>query len=206
MVSRNTLRLVLFTGALLVLTTAFFGYQLATGYEQQLKQAEHDTARLVKAIDEHTAMAFDAVDGLLLSVKDQVEALGPELRSGDAIADLLRRETKRLPQINALAIYDSRGERLAASTGAVADLDLLRVNSRAGSLDSDLDIEVTAHPTSGRRFISVSRRIETADGPHAGLVVAWIDAPFFAAFYGALNIGDAGVVSRCLAGLGAFGH
>jgi signal transduction histidine kinase len=193
-VSRNTLRFVLFAGALLVLTTAFFGYQLAKGYDQQLKQAEHDTERLVKAIDEHTAMAFDAVDGLLLSVKDQVEALGTELKGGDAMDDLLRRETTRLPQVNALAIYDRSGEKLAASTGAVADLDLLRVNSRAGNPDSDLDIEVAVHPKSGRGFISVSRRLEKADG-QAGLVVAWIDAPFFEAFYGALNIGGSGVVA-----------
>jgi signal transduction histidine kinase len=176
-VSRNTLRFVLFAGALLVLTTALFAYQLATGYYQQLKQAAHDAERLVKAIDEHTAMAFDAVDGLLLSVKDQVGALGTELKGGDAMDDLLRRETTRLPQVNALAIYDRSGDRLAASTGAVADLDLLRVNSRAGNPDSDLDIEVAAHPQScmnmlkeraAKARVSLTRSVD----PEIGAILA----------------------------------
>ena len=112
--------------------------------------------------------------------------------TGIAVHDELRRQVQGLPQIEALELFDARGELLNSSRVwpvpelSHADRDhyftLRSVPGRRAHLG-----EPNIDPITGQRTIPMGRRVNNLDGVFAGFVVASLHASFLEALHEAAN-------------------
>lgn len=176
------------TVAVIWLTTVLFIAVLAAaaGYSRFRTDArlrEH-VATIAGLTADRAALSFDVVDGLLMSVVDNINpgdldfpGAGDESRRM-ALREMLAHHQSRSTGVVSLTLASAAGYRLASSGGAAPErrierLDFYRAlasGQRGSPMIWTVDAASGAQP-----LIQMARRIEYPDGRLAGAVVAEID-------------------------------
>ena len=165
-----------------------------------LRDAHANALRLVHVLNEQTERTVQAADLILTGLAETLKAT-PELSKHDpAFRDKMRALVQSSPFIRGLYVTGPDGF-LTHATG--------HPNSpRASAVDRDYFMAHAARadlglfvgkPLKSRRvgtwFIGLSRRLSSADGSFAGVVVAAVEPRYFERFYGDLGLGGNGSIA-----------
>ena len=180
-------------------------YDLWRSHERQLKNAERDTANLVRLLDEQTARTFQAVDLSMRAAADAIARLPQDLPDRDrAIHDMLAGFMPQLPFVRSLSIVDRDGVmRHLSNQFPAAPLDNTArdyfKDLSAAPRDSLYIGKPVLSRISGRWFISAALRLNDSAGDFAGVILAAMEPDYFQAFYKSLDVGEEGRVAMYLA-------
>lgn len=186
-----------------VLTAVFLGAEHRDG----LEAAGREAVFRVRLLEEHARRTLDSADVVVRQVLDPVvEAGGPAaLARWDGLHLARERERLRsliagLPQIGSAWVIDAEGRVVLGTTtvepGArmpdVADRDYFQAH-RTGERGLYVGPAVRSRIT-GQLMLTISRRVETADGRFAGVVGASLPVSYFTDFYRGLGQGDGDLI------------
>ncbi len=166
----------------------------------KLREAETSTGNMAKALAQHAEDTISGIDNVLVGLVEMREQnVGPDTRLGrlntymqDLVADL--------PVLNSLSIYDDQGKSVVDSWGT--DSRKINVNDRAyfifhrDHVDRGPYIGTPVRSRyTGEWIITVSRRVEHANGSFAGVALAAISIQNFRSFYESFEIGELGSIA-----------
>lgn len=193
------------------------GAQILKARTVQLRETETITANLSRSLAQHARDTVKAADTVLVAlVERQVQNPRQQLHAADTIDvtrqnAMLAAQVRELPQLRALLVYDdagvcvshSRGATAARQAGAVAELLAFHRHHRepgphlsqnlAQDFARDLaQIHRLTPDASGS--MTLSRRLNRADGSFAGIAMAAIDLSYFQKFYTTFDLGQTGSI------------
>ena len=206
--SRTSRRLILIGAALalaIVLGTALLGWILRRDAQAN---AEREISGLSILIAEQTARTVQSVDLQVRELRDRIARDGPNdapaFRVRLATQDLhreLKMRTVNLPQLNGIIIVDSSGQLLNFNRAwPIPALDLS---------DRDYYQHFLAHPDDDGMYVSrpvrnridghwtlyLARRVATADGRLAGLVMGAIELRYFSDLYASIGLAPGSLIT-----------
>ncbi len=167
---------------------------------ETLKAAEVDVANIAQSLVQHANDSFELADSLLIGLVHRLEAEG----TGPAALVRLRNDINlrrgTMGRVRGLFVYGETGRWLA--TSEAVDFSQLNNSDRdyfkqhRASPDKGLLIGKPIKSRSGGQWIiTASRRFDHPDGSFAGVVLASIDASYFADFYKSFDLGPTGVIN-----------
>ncbi len=176
--------------ALILLSLAIaVGVQLTRQRTDDLEQAKRSAESLARVLDEHAARTFSSADLFLQYFADTLSDddlhSSSELRS---TSQHMGRLIDDLPQLRGFVITDENGDVMAESTADpphrlnLSDRRYFKIHAERPDAGMFID-EPTQSRFSGAWIISLSRRIERADGSFAGVVAVGVDPEYFANLY-----------------------
>ncbi|MFZ6845269.1 sensor domain-containing diguanylate cyclase [Undibacterium sp. RuTC16W] len=175
------------------------GWRSWAAREKQLMEMEISTSNMARAIAQHADDTIKAADTALIGLVERIQTDGVNSAALDRLHTLLVRRVTELPQLNGLFVYDEQGRWLVNSQPSIP--------ANANNSDRDYFIYHRTHQddsayigppirsrSTGVWIITVSRRVNHADGSFAGVVLATINIDYFNKFYDSFNIGKAGAI------------
>ena len=169
----------------------------------QLSESEVTSDNMSRSLARHADDTFKAADTSLLGLSERVLVDGTSPAALERLHRLLMLRVKELPQLQGLAIFDKDGLRIVNSLpnkdeyGSSADREYFlfhRTNSNPGP---HIGTPFQAR-SSGDWVIPLSRRLDSADGQFAGVVLATIHVKYFVNFYQTFDIGQHGAIALIL--------
>ncbi|HKX06677.1 MAG TPA: ATP-binding protein [Stellaceae bacterium] len=206
--AHNPRRILALVGALLItaiVSTAWV--TIWTSRQSDLDSAGRELRRLSLVLAGQTSRSMLSIDLILRGLAERFAASGvatPEdvdhrLGSGE-IRDLLRDRIRDAPQIDAIAVQDSKGMLVTNSRqGPLPQLDLGDRDYFSALRDQpSLGVFIGAPTTTrvtGRSVIFLARRLNGPGGEFLGVVVAAIETRYLSEFYSAVSPGAQGAIS-----------
>ncbi len=181
------------------------GAQILKARTAQLRETEVITANLSRSLAQHAQDTIKAADTVLVGL---AERQAQNLHLSGHVADppgmaqqnaALAAQVRELPQLRALMIYDRQATCVLHSQGSAAARqagkadELLRLHREQRGRDPRLGL-VRRIGANGPAELTLSRRLEHADGSFAGVAIATIDLPYFEKFYETFDLGRAGSI------------
>ncbi|RXR05225.1 GGDEF domain-containing protein [Pseudoxanthomonas composti] len=173
-------------------------WRLADSHRQAEAGAEQDMSNLAKSVSRQAADSLLLADGVLTGVVDRLETFG--VQPVGELNAFLAEEVERSSRIRGLFVYGADGRWLASSLRTMPagqnnqDRLYFRHHQRFDDGRSYLGPPIQSR-SDGRWIITLSRRYEDADGRFAGVVLASIEAQYFADFYADFDLGHQGVIA-----------
>ena len=172
-------------------------------YSEEIEQAETETANLAGSLIQHAEDTFNIADGTLAIV---VQQLGDEgitasaLRHSQAIMDASLENARHF---RGFFLYGPDGKFLTGSHHSGKPVPDVSARPYFTMHRDDPNLgAVIGHPFRGQAtgdwLIPLSRRITGPDGSFLGIVLAAIDATYFASFYQRFDVGRRGSISLLL--------
>ena len=174
-----------------VWTAAFQAVQISR--ERELQAAHKEAENYANALEEQIDRTLQSVDSVLLTVIRQL---------GRMDVPAMVRELGRLHEIHkdiiaVISVIDVRGDLIANSPSAPVISLADRPHFRA-HVERDSGKPFLGEPLLGRVSqkwsMHVSRRVNTAAGSFAGVVVASIDLDYLKRFYQSVSLGKDGII------------
>ncbi len=166
-------------------------------YSEQLRDADITISNMARALAQHGDDTLKAVDLVLASVVETVEAEGVTAQNKARLHKLLQARVKDLPQLAGLYMLDAAGNVIVDSQEPQFESNFsARVyfqHHRQFPERTPFIGPLVQNP-SGAWRLSVSRRIDRADGSFDGVIVAGIDIAYFRNFYDSFDIGNDGLI------------
>ncbi|MFZ6735005.1 sensor domain-containing diguanylate cyclase [Undibacterium sp. Ji42W] len=175
------------------------GWRSWTARKNQLQEAEVSTANMARAIAQHADDTIKAADTALLGIVERIQADGTSAPALERLHKLLVRRTSQLAQLKGLFVYDENGRWLVNSLPAMpenvnnADRDYFIYHRTHQEDKPYIGLPIQSR-SSGAWVMTVSRRINHADGSFAGVALASIDIDYFNKFYDSFNLGKNGAI------------
>jgi signal transduction histidine kinase len=151
-------------------------------------------SNLAQVLEEQTGRTFQAADLTLVGVIDALRLSAPLRQHDPQFEEALRRHTAALPYVRALFVTDGDGFLTQDSNHprtprlTVADRDYFIAHATNSGPELYISPPLLSKLT-GTWFVSMSRRIENADGSFGGVAVASIEPTYFQEFYKTLELG-----------------
>lgn len=165
-----------------------------------LKAAEVDVANLAQSLVQHAEDSFEMADSLVIGLVHRLEAEGTGPVALARVQSDINFRKGAMGRVRGLFVYDDKGRWLA--TSETVDLNAFNNSDREyfryhrDSTDPGLLIGNPVKSRSGGQWIiPASRRFNNPDGSFAGVVLATIDASYFADFYKRFDLGSSGVIT-----------
>lgn len=168
--------------------------------QYHLRGSEVEMSNLAQTLASQARASIKQADTLLFAVVDRLENDGMEPAKIPRLQRLLQAQRGELAQIHGLFIFDEEGRWVANSNNAV--------RANANNSDREYFIYHRDHPergphigpsirsrSTGEWVMTVSRRINHADGRFSGVVVASIYLNHFLDLYNSIDMGNNGVVN-----------
>jgi diguanylate cyclase (GGDEF)-like protein len=174
------------------------GWQALKARTERLRDTETTIANMAHALAQHGDDTLKAADIILSGIIDRLEDEGgitdtmkPRLR------DLLKSRVNELPQLAALLIIDANGNIVVSSNNAlsssiVRDRDYFQYHRDHANRGPYIG-PLIKNPAGAWR-LTVSRRMNKADGSFGGVMLATIDIDYFRNFYNTFDIGNNGLI------------
>ncbi|MFO1082281.1 MAG: diguanylate cyclase [Reyranellaceae bacterium] len=165
-----------------------------------LTGAEVDVSNLSRSLGQHAEDTFELADSIVLGFVHRLETEGTGPQALDRLQSVIELRKASLGRIRGLFVYDAEGRWLATSE----DVDLNAYNNsdrayfqkhQTSPDKGPLIGEPVRSRSGGQWIITVSRRFDQPDGTFAGVVLATIDAAYFADFYRQFDVGPRGAVA-----------
>ncbi|MGZ9713363.1 sensor domain-containing diguanylate cyclase [Glaciimonas sp. GNP009] len=179
------------------------GWRSWTARKVQLHEMDIATSNMARAIAQHADDTIKEVDTALVGLVERVQTDGISPIALNRLHTLLALRVTELPQLNGIYVYDENGRWLTYSLPAVvsnvnnADRDYFiyhRTHSNSGPY---VGIPLRSRST-GAWILTLSRRINHADGSFAGVALATISIDYFNKFYESFDIGRHGAITLAL--------
>ncbi|MGS0743336.1 sensor domain-containing diguanylate cyclase [Glaciimonas sp. GG7] len=176
------------------------GWQSWTARKTQLHEMAIATSNMARSIAQHADDTIKEGDTVLISLVERVQIDGTSPAALNRIHDLLVHQVAELPQLNGLFVYDESGRWLVNSEPSMqpgannADRDYFIYHRTHRDLTPYIGAPIRSR-SNGAWIITLSRRINHADGSFAGVVLATIKVAYFNNFYQTINIGRKGVIN-----------
>lgn len=168
--------------------------------QYHLHDKEVAMSNLAQTLASQAQATIRQADTLLLTLVDRVEDEGFDPARLPHLERLLAAQRNELSQLHGLFVYDEAGRWVANSNGAVLP--------DANNADREYFIYHRDHPdrgphlgpsiksrSSGEWIMTVSRRINHADGRFAGVALATIYLSHFLGLYDSIDMGSNGVIN-----------
>lgn len=165
-----------------------------------LQNAEVDMANLARSLTQHAEDTIELADATLIGLTGRLETSGTDGATIAGIQRFLNLRKPTLGRIRGLFVYDETG-RWLATTEDIGFSDLNNSDRAYFQHHRDVDDRrvLLGRPVKSRAggqwIITISRRFNHPDGRFAGVVLASIDAAYFADFYRRFEIGPHGAVT-----------
>ena len=167
---------------------------------QALKSAEIDGANIATSLVQHADDSFELADSLLIGLVHRLESEGTGPGALVRLRNDINLRRGTMGRVRGLFVYDETGRWLATSE----TVDFSRFNNsdreyfkqHESSPSKALLIGKPVKSRAGGQWIiTASRRFDHPDGSFAGVVLASIDASYFADFYKRFDLGSTGVIN-----------
>ncbi len=165
-----------------------------------LEDAERATANLAKSLAQHAEGTFDVIDTALIGLVERLEAREAPGTALASVETVIRTWAANVPRLRTLTVLDAGGRILATSSmrGRIgedrSDRDYFKhhrdVRNRAAHLGQPRQAR-----SDGTWVVTLSRRIEHADGTLAGIVSAGVELGAIADFYAQFALGKTGSIA-----------
>lgn len=165
-----------------------------------LKSAEIDVANIAQSLVQHADDSFELADSLVIGLVHRLEADGIGPTAVQRLRDDMDLRKGTMGRVRALFVYDAAGRWLATTESVNPALfnnsDREYFKQHRASPDKGLLIGSPIRSRAGGQWvITASRRFDHPDGSFAGVVLATIDASYFANFYRRFDLGSTGTVT-----------
>lgn len=178
-------------------------WQSWTARNQALRVSETTTSNLARSLAQHADDTVQESDTVLLGLIERIQVDGTEPAELARLRNLMQGWTRSLDQLQGLFVYDREG-RWVVSSNLVdppnannADRDYFQYH--LNNPEADLHIgPVIRSRSSASLVIPVSRRLSSADGKFAGVVLATLKVDYFNRFYEGFDLDERGVIALLL--------
>ena len=166
----------------------------------ELKQGEVAVENLARSMAQQANDTLQQSDAVLIGLVDRVESNGVDAASLDRIHALLIRYANAMPQFQRLTVTDESGQWLTTSlptrSNAISVKDRSYFKHHRDTADANAFIGPVIRSRSSNQWIlTLSRRIDHADGRFAGVALASIDLAHFDRFFGQFDVGPHGALA-----------
>jgi len=171
--------------------------QVWNARDQDMREAQRDTANLLEAVGSQVQDTFDVAAAILIGVANRVETGADDPKALASLDRLLVEEVANArPHLRSLAVIDAAGLLIADS--APFDPGQRRYEDRAyfqyhqDHQGTDFHIGPPIQSRSDHIWIiTLSRRVERPDGSLIAIVTATIETGYFQSYYDTFDIGGA---------------
>lgn len=194
--SNRILLLIVFVGFSLL---AFANVQRWLAQAQDIALAEQSTQNLARALAQHVEGSFAQTDLILSGAVLLVEKLATSSNMLSKLEQLFILRTQESSMLQNLIFIDERGQRRLAirtaknQTTDNSDRDYFKWHRDHADRQSFIGKPIKTR-SADIWVLTVSRRINKADGSFGGVLLASIDLNFFKQFYAQFNIGERGLI------------
>jgi diguanylate cyclase (GGDEF)-like protein len=179
---------------------AIDGLRTFNARKLQLHEGEIANENLARSMAQQASDTLQQADAVLIGLVDRVESDGARPDGIERIHALLVQYAAAMPQFQRLAVIDENGrwsttslsERSAALD--VSDREYFKFHQHDPARTSHLGPVIRAR-SNNQRVLTLSRRIDHADGRFAGIAVASIDLAHFDRFFAQFDIGPNGALT-----------
>lgn len=175
-------------------------WEIWSSRQYHLRDKEVAMSNLAQTLASQAQATIKQADTLLFTLVERLEYERLEPDQLIHLERLLSAQRSELPQLHGLFVYDEFGRWVANSNGAVMP--------DANNADREYFIFHRDHPdrgphigpsiksrSSGEWIMTVSRRINHADGSFAGVALATIYLNYFLSLYDSIDMGRNGVIN-----------
>ncbi|MDC8756800.1 sensor domain-containing diguanylate cyclase [Janthinobacterium fluminis] len=165
----------------------------------QLHETTIATANLAQAVAQHAYDTVKETDTILVGLVERMETDGRKPSQLERIHRLLIKRVGELPQLHGLFVYDRDGGWLVNSQPTMAkgqnnaDREYFAYHRSHAERGPHIGPPIRSKST-GDWIVTVSRRIDAADGSFAGVVLATIKMDYFRSFFERFMIGRSGAI------------
>ncbi|MCC7696629.1 GGDEF domain-containing protein [Janthinobacterium sp. EB271-G4-7A] len=164
--------------------------------EVRLRESSAATENMARALATQAYMELEVADVMLEDIVEHIRNEGNNDATGERLQSHLQQLSRNIVEIAGVFIFDSQGDWLATSSGAMqdgnnADRDYFTYHKTHAQLSSRISAPVRSK-SSGQWILPVSRRVELADGSFAGVVLVTLGLASFERIYDSLNLGNTG--------------
>ncbi len=170
-------------------------------FEDEVSDAQRETANLALVLEKHAQRTFGVVDMALRAVVHTFEH-APEVTFAASPSELsmfLGRHAAGQEELLNLFVVDARGIGLGGSPGTVSSIDVSDREYFKKARDDRSGRLFISEPLQSRAglgwIVVASRRIQDTHGEFAGLAAASIPIDYFLSFYSTLAIGVDGAIT-----------
>jgi PAS domain S-box-containing protein len=184
------------------------GWVIARSRAVELDHAQTETLNMARSIAQHADDTVLSSGAILNGMVERLETEGTGAAALDRLHRHLVSQLTQAPSLAGLFVYGEAGEWLASSLPSTpgdlnnADREYFQFHRDHGSLGLHIGLPVVSKSTQAW-IIPISRRFNHADGSFAGVVLATLSVSSFQQYFGALDIGNTGVI-RLLSRSGAM--
>uniref|UniRef100_UPI000D463735 sensor domain-containing diguanylate cyclase n=1 Tax=unclassified Variovorax TaxID=663243 RepID=UPI000D463735 len=191
--------------AVVVAVSAATAWQVGSARTRTLAEIDTNNLNLAKALNTYAEGIFAQSAILLLGVSERLEAEGAGPHNLRRVQLLVSRQEQLLNQLDGLGILDAQGEWVMQSradllAGAGGAQRAYFAHHRANPSHDIFIGSPMRSPSTGAWLITVSRRMDDAEGRFAGVVVAALGIKNFLRPFGAIDIGASGAISLATTG------
>ena len=165
----------------------------------KLHEAEIATVNMAKALAQHAEDTIGGIDNILVGVIETLEHYPSNTEQLDRLAIFMRQRVADLPLLHGLLVFDEHGKPVVTSREKQGEA--VDVSDREYFIFHRDHIDSTPHlgqPIRNRHtnewVLTISRRLEHADGSFAGVALAGIHMQYFVSFYESFDIGKTGAI------------
>jgi signal transduction histidine kinase len=190
--SRLHRQLLLLGAGLVLLIVAADVHEAWQDYRSSLERSRQAVELLSHAFGDQTARMVEDLDFALADFADWARHTDITAGERDGITRELRAHVTRLPYVHSATVVDAMGRRIAATDDNAQDLGAGAPPSFAILQNDPSDTVRIGRPFTSRRdgyrTFALSRRLVSADGQFAGIVLARVSFDYLAHFYEAVNV------------------
>ena len=179
------------------------GWRSWTARTTQLHEMGVATSNMAQSVAQHADDTIKAADTALLGLVERVEIDGTSPAALNRLHDLLVKRVAELPQLDGLFVYDETGRWLVNARPTMlsnvnnADRDYFLYHRSHADTQPYIGLPIQSR-SNGSWIITISRRINHADGSFGGVALATISVAYFNNFYQHFNIGREGAIILAL--------
>jgi diguanylate cyclase (GGDEF)-like protein len=192
-------RAVVFVVVVVVSLFAVVAWNSLRARSVEMRKTRFEAASMARALSQHAEYTIKAVDVAVAGLVERAEADGTSIEALKRSHRLLATQAAQLPQLTGLFILDQDGNPIASSQSLLprsmntADREYFMHHRNNPEREAYIGPPVQTRGTA-TWAITVSRRIQRADGSFAGVAVASIKLDHFSKFYDSFDIGAAGSI------------
>lgn len=195
-----TWRAALYVVAICAAIVVLEGWREWIAYDAALQRAELETRNLARSMRQHAEDTYEIADQAVSLVVFQIETTGTGAETIERTEAFMLRTMESAQRLRGIYVYDADGNWMVTTaenmppgdnqSGYVYFRNHMTSTSEAVAFGAPIraagdDATIT----------TVSRRFDNPDGSFGGVVVAAIDARYFAETYDSIDVGPQGTIS-----------
>ncbi|NIX76654.1 GGDEF domain-containing protein [Microvirga terricola] len=166
----------------------------------EVVRVEGNMANLAQSLAQHADDTFELADAVIVDIVDRIETTGATPATADRLHTFLSERIKTLPRLKALAIFGEDGRFICSSLGHLPqhmqgeNQPFFKRHEKPANNDWFFS-SLIRDPFDDKWVLSISRRIDKADGSFGGVAVVFIDPRYFSNYYSHFDVGSEGSIA-----------